>query len=47
MLIFNLCDPKSFIKSLIKLIQDVPANKRKKQAAKVLKRPIICICNDL
>ncbi|KAH8082309.1 P-loop containing nucleoside triphosphate hydrolase protein [Filobasidium floriforme] len=37
----------SFIKSLIKLIQDVPANKRKKQAAKVLKRPIICICNDL
>lgn len=42
---------QSFIKSLIKLIQDIPAGKRgaggKKEPARLLKRPIICICNDL
>lgn len=37
------------MKSLIKLIQDVPAKKKggKNTPAKMLKRPIICICNDL
>ncbi|RSH94825.1 hypothetical protein EHS25_004631 [Saitozyma podzolica] len=34
----------SFVRSLLKLIQDVPARKK---TAKVLRRPIICICNDL
>lgn len=35
------------MKSLVKLIQDVPASKKNKTPAKVLRRPIICICNDL
>lgn len=42
---------QSFIKSLLKLIQDTPARKRgandKAEPARFLKRPIICICNDL
>lgn len=38
---------QSFVRSLIKLIQDVPAKKKGKQPAKPLRRPIICICNDL
>jgi chromosome transmission fidelity protein 18 len=42
---------QSFIKSLIKLIQDTPARKRgangRAEPARLLKRPIICICNDL
>lgn len=37
----------SFVRSLIKLIQDVPARKRSNTPAKPLRRPIICICNDL
>lgn len=36
-----------FIRSLIKLIQDVPARKKTNTSAKPLRRPIICICNDL
>ncbi|GMK59840.1 hypothetical protein CspeluHIS016_0900570 [Cutaneotrichosporon spelunceum] len=36
-----------FVRSLIKLIQDVPAKKKTKTAARPLRRPIICICNDL
>ncbi|KAI9632791.1 P-loop containing nucleoside triphosphate hydrolase protein [Dioszegia hungarica] len=38
---------QSFVKSLIKLIQDVPANRKKNTPARPLRRPIICICNDL
>lgn len=38
---------QSFVRSLIKLIQDVPAKKKGNQPAKPLRRPIICICNDL
>ncbi|WVQ93642.1 hypothetical protein IAU59_000718 [Kwoniella sp. CBS 9459] len=37
----------SFIRSLIKLIQDVPARKKSNTPARPLRRPIICICNDL
>ncbi|CDZ98631.1 DNA replication checkpoint protein CHL12/CTF18 [Phaffia rhodozyma] len=39
----------SFVRSLIRLIQDIPAKKKagKNIPAKLLKRPIICICNDL
>ncbi|ORY29754.1 hypothetical protein BCR39DRAFT_588132 [Naematelia encephala] len=37
----------SFVRSLIKLIQDVPAKKKGNIPAKPLRRPIICICNDL
>ncbi|WWD16374.1 hypothetical protein CI109_100800 [Kwoniella shandongensis] len=37
----------SFVRSLIKLIQDVPAKKKSNTPAKPLRRPIICICNDL
>lgn len=36
-----------FIKALIKLIQDVPAKKKSNTPAKPLRRPVICICNDL
>lgn len=36
-----------FIKSLCKLIQDVPARVKTNTPAKLLRRPIICICNDL
>ncbi|OWT35579.1 chromosome transmission fidelity protein 18 [Cryptococcus neoformans Bt1] len=36
-----------FIKALIKLIQDVPARKKSNVPAKPLRRPIICICNDV
>ncbi|BEJ10866.1 hypothetical protein CspHIS471_0102880 [Cutaneotrichosporon sp. HIS471] len=36
-----------FVRSLIKLIQDVPAKKKTKTPARPLRRPIICICNDL
>ncbi|KAL7419625.1 Chromosome transmission fidelity protein 18 [Cryptotrichosporon argae] len=35
----------NFVKSLLRVIQDVPA--RKKVPARPLRRPIICICNDL
>lgn len=38
---------QGFIKSLLTLIQDRPARKNGKQPAKYLRRPIICICNDL
>ena len=50
---------QSFVRSLIKLIQDVPARKKSESGAlssrlttgntpaKPLRRPIICICNDL
>lgn len=38
---------QSFVRSLLKLIQDTPARKNGKQPAKILRRPIICICNDL
>ncbi|KAK4688524.1 chromosome transmission fidelity protein 18, partial [Tremellales sp. Uapishka_1] len=38
---------QSFIRSLIKVIQDVPARKKNNVPAKPLRRPIICICNDL
>ncbi|WWC68500.1 uncharacterized protein I206_102429 [Kwoniella pini CBS 10737] len=37
----------SFIRSLLKLIQDVPARKKSNTPARPLRRPIICICNDL
>ncbi|WVW80294.1 hypothetical protein I302_102272 [Kwoniella bestiolae CBS 10118] len=37
----------SFVRSLIKLIQDVPARKKSNTPARPLRRPIICICNDL
>ncbi|TXT07460.1 hypothetical protein VHUM_03180 [Vanrija humicola] len=37
----------SFVRSLIKLIQDVPAKPKANIPAKPLRRPIICICNDL
>ncbi|EIW66530.1 hypothetical protein TREMEDRAFT_34848, partial [Tremella mesenterica DSM 1558] len=37
----------SFIRSLVKLIQDVPARRKNNVPAKPLRRPIICICNDL
>ncbi|KAK8861703.1 hypothetical protein IAR55_002526 [Kwoniella newhampshirensis] len=37
----------SFVRSLIKLIQDVPAKKKSNTPWKPLRRPIICICNDL
>ncbi|KLT43446.1 P-loop containing nucleoside triphosphate hydrolase protein [Cutaneotrichosporon oleaginosum] len=37
----------SFVRSLIKLIQDVPARKKTNTPARPLRRPIICICNDL
>ncbi|WVQ78666.1 hypothetical protein IAT38_000753 [Cryptococcus sp. DSM 104549] len=36
-----------FVKALLKLIQDVPARKKTNTPAKPLRRPIICICNDL
>ncbi|BEI79796.1 hypothetical protein CcaverHIS002_0103250 [Cutaneotrichosporon cavernicola] len=36
-----------FVRSLIKLIQDVPAKKKTRTPARPLRRPIICICNDL
>ncbi|KIR51748.1 chromosome transmission fidelity protein 18 [Cryptococcus gattii Ru294] len=36
-----------FIKALIKLIQDVPARRKSSTPAKLLRRPIICICNDI
>ncbi|WWC60447.1 uncharacterized protein I303_103019 [Kwoniella dejecticola CBS 10117] len=37
----------SFVRSLLKLIQDVPARKKSNTPARPLRRPIICICNDL
>lgn len=38
-----------FVRSLVKLAQDVPARKRGDSVTppKLLRRPIICICNDL
>ncbi|WVO24366.1 uncharacterized protein IAS62_005731 [Cryptococcus decagattii] len=36
-----------FIKALIKLIQDVPARRKSNTPGKLLRRPIICICNDI
>lgn len=36
-----------FIKALIKLIQDAPARRKSNTPAKLLRRPIICICNDI
>nr|KIR83479.1 chromosome transmission fidelity protein 18 [Cryptococcus tetragattii IND107] len=36
-----------FIKALVKLIQDAPARRKSNTPAKLLRRPIICICNDI
>ncbi|WVO14672.1 hypothetical protein L204_102309 [Cryptococcus depauperatus] len=36
-----------FVKALIRLIQDIPAKKKSNSPARPLRRPIICICNDL